>query len=509
LFVVREVSDKISLLGEIEHSLKLSQPKFVFVSAHAASATIEICRNLRFVQKVVLLDGQPPKGDKLVITLSELIAAHATTRFNVEDHSTQKIDTVDQTAMILCSSGTTGMPKGVLITQANLISCLQSFKELVGLMKNNIGPLISLHFAPWFHVLGFMNMFFCACLHDALFVFLPKFDEKIFLKSIEKYKATVTSVVPPIMVLLAKSPLVDNYDLSSLRIVSCGAAALSSETEDLVRKRLGENVMLRQGYGMSEGTFSLIAAGLDGKPGSVGVVVPDVYVKVIDENGKTLGANQRGELCFKGRRIMKGYINDPKATSETIDSDGWLHSGDVGFYDEDKQFFVVDRLKELIKYNGFQVPPAELEGLLLTHPKVKDVGVIGIPDEEVGERAMAFIVAQPGVQLAAKEVIDLLKMSPTQSVCMAASSSSKKFRKVRLERYSGVSFVHSTSPHNQSFKLLTSSIKGREGISFLQQLQKHSIKLFSSAGSQLSDQQKQETFMLSRQRHHKKYEKRP
>jgi 4-coumarate--CoA ligase len=179
---------------------------------------------------------------------------------------------------------------------------------------------------------------------------------------------------------------------------------LSKDIEDQVRDRFNGNVTIRQGYGMSETTLGTLGSSMILKPGSVGEPLRGIYVKVIDENGKTLGQGQPGELCFKGDRIMKGYINDPKATSESIDKDGWLHSGDIGYYDEDRQFFIVDRLKELIKYKAFQVAPAEIEALLLSNPKVKDCGVIGIPDEESGELPLAFVVKQPGATLTEQEV---------------------------------------------------------------------------------------------------------
>lgn len=190
--------------------------------------------------------------------------------------------------------------------------------------------------------------------------------------------------------------------------IGCGAAALSKDIEDQVRERFNGNVTIRQGYGMSETTLGTLGSSLIIKPGSVGEPLKGVYAKVIDELGKSLGPNKPGELCFKGDRIMKGYINDPKATSDTIDKDGWLHSGDIGYYDEDKQFYIVDRLKELIKYKAFQVPPAEIEGLLLSNPKVKDCGVIGIPDEESGELPLAFVVKQPGVNLTEQEVMNFV-----------------------------------------------------------------------------------------------------
>lgn len=217
------------------------------------------------------------------------------------------------------------------------------------------------------------------------------------------------------MVMMAKSPKFDNYDLSSVKEISSGAAPLSRDVEDQVIERFKGKVCVRQGYGMSETTYGVIATLDVFKPGSIGEALPNVYVKVIDDNGKSLVANQVGELCFKGDRIMKGYVDDLEATSSTIDKDGWLHSGDMAHYDEDKQFFVVDRKKELIKYNGFQVAPAELEGVLLSNPKIKDCGVIGIPDERAGELPFAFVVKQPGAELTEGDVLKFMKQNVSKT----------------------------------------------------------------------------------------------
>lgn len=224
--------------------------------------------------------------------------------------------------------------------------------------------------------------------------------------------------------------------------IGCGAATLSKEVEDQVRERFDNRIVVRQGYGMSETTLGVLGTNQIFKAGSVGEPLQGVYIKVIDENGKSLGPNQRGELCFKGDRVMKGYINDDAATKETIDKDGWLHSGDIAYYDEDKQFYIVDRIKELIKYKAFQVPPAEIEGLLLSNEKVKDCGVIGIPDEESGELPFAFVVKQPGVKLTEKEVQDYV----------AKTASKPKWLR------GGVRFVDEI-PKNPSGKLLRRELR--------------------------------------------------
>lgn len=271
-------------------------------------------------------------------------------------------------------------------------------------MSRESGVMLGL--IPWFHAFGNLTLF-CQTLHGLRMVFLPKFEESLFLSCIETYGVTFAFMVPPLMVFLAKHPLVANYDLSSLRELLCGAAPLSKEVQDAVYARLPHLEAIRQGYGMSEMTLStLVQLGRHMKPGSVGILRPGMYAKVVDpETGRVLGARQKGEICFRGSQVMKGYVGDARATRETIDKDGWLRTGDVGYYDEDGEFFIVDRLKELIKYKGYQVPPAELEAILLGHPRVKDAAVIGVPDERSGELPVAFIVRQQGVEVTAEELV--------------------------------------------------------------------------------------------------------
>lgn len=213
---------------------------------------------------------------------------------------------------------------------------------------------------------------------------------------------------------MAKHPMVDQYDLSSVKLIFSGAAPLSKELADAVKERTPVMAIL-QGFGMSEMTLSVLQQSLEfNTPGSVGVLRPGTWGKIIDPNtGTVLGPNERGEMCFKGSAVMKGYIRDNVATRNTIDADGWLHTGDIGYYTEDHEWFIVDRIKELIKYKGFQVPPAEIEALLLTHPNINDAGVIGIADEAVGERALGFVVRKKNSKLTEQEVLDFVneKMS--------------------------------------------------------------------------------------------------
>ncbi len=225
-------------------------------------------------------------------------------------------------------------------------------------------------------------------------VTMPRFDLEQFLQIGEKYQITLAHLVPPVVLALSKSPIVENYRLSKLKTIFSGAAPLGEDLTKACMERM--NCALRQGYGMTETspvTHSSPADPAKVKFGSIGVAAPSTEVKVVDvDTGELLGPNQKGEICVRGPQIMKGYLNKPDATANTIDSEGWLHTGDIGYVDDDGHFFIVDRLKELIKYKGFQVPPAELEAVLLTHPCVADAAVIPYPDDEAGEVPKAIVV---------------------------------------------------------------------------------------------------------------------
>jgi acyl-CoA synthetase (AMP-forming)/AMP-acid ligase II len=211
----------------------------------------------------------------------------------------------------------------------------------------------------------------------------------------QDHGATRAFVAPPMVLALAKHPLVDTFDLSKLTWINSGAAPLSAELALEAGKRLGCEVV--QGYGMTElSPVSHLTPLNDWKPGSVGVTAPNTETMIVDIDGSAaLGVDQDGEVWVRGPQVMRGYLNNPSATESTIDAEGWLHTGDIGHIDEDGHLFVVDRLKELIKFKGFQVPPAELEAILLTHPAVIDAAVVGLPDDEAGEIPVAFVAVKP------------------------------------------------------------------------------------------------------------------
>jgi acyl-CoA synthetase (AMP-forming)/AMP-acid ligase II len=218
---------------------------------------------------------------------------------------------------------------------------------------------------------------------------------------------TLAHVVPPIMLALAQHPSVDNYDLSKLETLFSGAAPLSEKLALACSERL--KCSIRQGYGMTETSPAIHLTPSEFDPsrcGSIGQCVPNTECKIVSvETGEPLGCGEEGEICMRGPQMMKGYLNRPDATAATIDTEGWLHTGDIGYCDGEGHFYIVDRLKELIKYKGMQVAPAELEALLLAHPQVSDAAVVPLADEEAGELPKAFVVRKPGAETVTPEAL--------------------------------------------------------------------------------------------------------
>jgi 4-coumarate--CoA ligase len=248
---------------------------------------------------------------------------------------------------------------------------------------------------PAFHIYAMTVVFKTALSVGATVVTLPKFDPETFLGTIGKHRVTWAPLVPPLVLFLAKHPVVEKADLSSLRIIFSGAAPLDAETQAAVEGRL-PHVSVRQGYGMTElSPVSHFVHPEHNHPGSVGFLAPNCEAKLILEDGSEAAAGEIGELCVRGPNVMLGYLNNDEATRSTILPDGFLRTGDIARINESGHTFIVDRLKELIKVKGYQVAPAELEGLLLAHTSLADAAVIGMPHERDGERPWAYVVRAP------------------------------------------------------------------------------------------------------------------
>ena len=299
------------------------------------------------------------------------------------------VDPRRDVAALPYSSGTTGHPKGVMLTHFNLVANIVQNQSAIDVGDDDvfIGVL------PFFHIYGMQVILNLGLERGATIALMPRFDLEGFLGAIQEHRVTRAYVVPPIALALAKHPVVDQYDLSSLEVIMSGAAPLGPELEEACAARLGCRVL--QGYGMTELSPVTHVIPLDGtpKPGSIGPSVPNTESRIVDtESGEDVPTGERGELWVRGPQVMAGYLNNEQATRETIDEDGWLHTGDVAIADEDGYLTIVDRVKELIKFKGFQVAPAELEALLITHPAIADAAVIPVPDEEAGEIPKAFCV---------------------------------------------------------------------------------------------------------------------
>lgn len=305
-----------------------------------------------------------------------------------------QIDPKEDLVVLPYSSGTTGLPKGVMLTHHNLVANLVQTYHSMGEASRLHSGDVMIGILPFFHIYGMIVVMSLALSRGATVVSMPRFDLEQFLSIIEKYKVTFAPLAPPIVLALAKHPLVEKFDLSSLRLIISGAAPLGADVEKACADRLG--CFVTQGYGMTESSpvlhFRPMPEGKE-KLASIGQIVPNTEVMVTDVSTREpLGPNQEGEIWARGPQVMKGYLNNPAATASTVDKEGWLHTGDIGYVDKDGYFYIVDRLKELIKYKGYQVAPAELEAVLLSHPAVADAAVIGVADEEAGEAPKAFVV---------------------------------------------------------------------------------------------------------------------
>lgn len=339
---------------------------------------------------------------------------------------------------LMSSSGTTGFPKAVKMSHYSLVANALQMKS-AGLYAPGETYVV---FLPLFHAYGlYMLTLTIHCLAGRI-VLMSKFQPDDYLRLIEKYKPTILHTVPPIMVMFSKYPKVSDYDLSSVKTVLCGAAPLSQEIEEKVKTRLNLKCIF-QGYGMTEVGVTHMNGKHDFRYKSVGKLLPLVEMKIVDvSSGKPCGVNEEGEIWIKGPQLSLGYLNLPDENKILFTDDGWAKTGDIGREDEDGYLFVVDRLKELIKYKAYQVAPATLEDILLTHDAVADAGVVGVPDEDAGELPRAYVVKKPGHEVNEEEIISYVenKVAP------------------HMKLHGGVEFIDEI-PRTASGKILRKSLR--------------------------------------------------
>jgi acyl-CoA synthetase (AMP-forming)/AMP-acid ligase II len=299
----------------------------------------------------------------------------------------------DDLVFLPYSSGTSGFPKGVRLTHRQLVFNLCQMTVLNQVKADDVVVGV----VPLFHIYGMQVAMNLTLRAGGTLVTVPRFSLDSFLGVLETYRVTRASLVPPLVLALATYPTVDSHDLSSLRVILSAAAPLSPELARACADRLGCRVV--QGYGMTElgGASHLPPDDGPDDPESIGPPLPSVECRVVDTvTGADVAPGRRGELLVRSPAAMLGYLNNPRATAAMIDADGWMHTGDIVTADGQGWFRVVDRAKELIKYKGYQVAPAELEAIVLAHPSVADCAVIASPDPEAGEVPKAFVVLRPG-----------------------------------------------------------------------------------------------------------------
>src|SRR4051812_10399798 len=333
--------------------------------------------------------------------------------------------------------------KGVMLTHRNLVANIEQAWNSMPLDDEDV--LVGL--MPFFHIYGQTVVLNMGLAKGSTIVTMQRFDLDGLLEIIEERRVTWLHIAPPIVLAFATAPQVEGRDFSSLKLVISGAAPLDEELLRRAEKRIGTSI--RQGYGMTElspvSHKSRLARVEETPPGSVGALIPNTEARLVDpETGEDVPEGEEGEIWVRGPQVMKGYLNNPAATSETLVEDGWLRTGDIGRIDENGFFFIVDRLKELIKYKGYQVPPAELEAVLVSHPKVKDAGVIGVQNEEGEEAPMGCVVVEGEIdgdellEYVADRVAPYKKLRRIEFVDeVPKSASGKILRRVLREQHAG------------------------------------------------------------------------
>ncbi|AED94270.1 AMP-dependent synthetase and ligase family protein [Arabidopsis thaliana] len=398
LGAVLTTANPLNTASEILRQIADSNPKLAFTTPELAPkiASSGISIVLERVEDTLRV----PRGLKVVGNLTEMMK---------KEPSGQAVRNQvhkDDTAMLLYSSGTTGRSKGVNSSHGNLIAHVARY--IAEPFEQPQQTFICT--VPLFHTFGLLNFVLATLALGTTVVILPRFDLGEMMAAVEKYRATTLILVPPVLVTMINKAdqIMKKYDVSFLRTVRCGGAPLSKEVTQGFMKKY-PTVDVYQGYALTESNgagASIESVEESRRYGAVGLLSCGVEARIVDPNtGQVMGLNQTGELWLKGPSIAKGYFRNEE---EIITSEGWLKTGDLCYIDNDGFLFIVDRLKELIKYKGYQVPPAELEALLLNHPDILDAAVIPFPDKEAGQFPMAYVARKPESNLCEKKVIDFI-----------------------------------------------------------------------------------------------------
>ncbi|XP_016768747.1 4-coumarate--CoA ligase 1 isoform X3 [Apis mellifera] len=382
--------DHLMNIDMARHFITLSQPKVIFVNEGSAEIALEAAKIELHHTKLVCFGYYPG-----IIPFSETLKYHD--KSTVANFQCTDIDDPLHTGLIMFSSGTTGMPKGVQLSHKSILNIMELREGFP------YGIQTQLWFTPLYWISGsFLNL--KSIYFHIKKISAPEFNEKIACEIIEKYKVDWIMLSTSMANRFVRYDYLHDYDISNLKFAIIGGSALNRETQDIIKKYLS-NTMIIQAYGMTELGGIITIQSSTATSGSCGIVIPNCQIKIIDiETGKTLGPNQTGELCAKTWTMMTGYHKNCEATKNIFDKNGWLHSGDLAYYNENGEVFIVDRLKEIIKYKGYQISPNKIENLLQSHPAVLEVGVVGIPHPIYDELPIAFISKVPNKEVSEEEL---------------------------------------------------------------------------------------------------------
>jgi len=378
--------------AEVSRQIITSKAKVMLTNSAFAKTVLDAIKLSGCKVDLILSDQDPQVHGQEAWSMADLLQDDGSAYTDVYPN----FDFNNDVVLLPYSSGTTGLPKGVMLTHANLVgNTLQCVypKELECIRPaTETYQASTLGILPMFHIFGIGVVTMHTLAVGGKMTTLPGFDPQTFLATLEITKPDVLHLVPPLVQFCAYNPVVKPHHLESLEFVFIGAAPVGEVLASKFKEK-APNCQFREGWGMTElSPVGTMTAANDEVLGSCGILLPNSQGKVVDlVTGEALPAGERGELCIKGPQVMKGYFDNESATLAT-QKDGWLYSGDIGYYDDKGRFYIVDRLKELIKVKGFQVAPAELEDLLRLHDGIADVAVIGVPDARHGELPRAYIV---------------------------------------------------------------------------------------------------------------------
>ena len=390
------------LLGENEtrYILDHSDAKAVITSKDLLEKIKNACRGIAHIKQLIVLGGEDKEGQ---------VEFHGLLNSSEPEPDFEEMKESD-VALMIYTSGTTGQPKGVMLSHSNLYQNAVATWEASEADKSET-TILCLPLAHSFGVVV-MNSGFCSPFKDSFGVLMSWFDPQEVFRLIEKYRATQFIGVPTMYQILLNHPAAEKYDTGSLQRCSISAAPV---TEELYRAFTAKfNCDMYEGYGLTEASPAVAVErrNMPRKMGSTGIPMPGVEVKIFDHEDNELPTGEQGEIVVKGPNVMLGYYKRPYETAETL-RNGWLHTGDVGYRDEDGYLFITDRIKDMIIKGGYNIYPSEIEGCLEEHPGVGEISVIGIADEKYGEEIVAFIVKTPGQELAEETVIEFAKSKMT------------------------------------------------------------------------------------------------